>query len=244
MGNGKSEERSGAGFEAAVAGEAERLAALVGKNAPSSRGEPLSLPESDPPAVRAFWRAVGWNAVWPRRFRLHHPDPEKTALELPQLLEQLADESPGSPALAPGGLPKRCRLADVDNDGIGFVLTNEDDPQRRDDPPLTVVIFDNGKTEQMPTSYLSWCADELIRVAFSGWFKEFVPVAQIPESATEAPFPTLSPTTRILATQLTPDIWLLPADGYAAPTADRTVAFARPEDFTTLFNRAPRHPWR
>ena len=240
MGNGNSEQRSGAGFEAAVAAEAERLSALVGKNAPSSRGGPLSLPESDPPALRAFWRAVGWNDAWARGYRMHHPDLEKTARELPQLLEQLADESPGSPALAPGGLPKHCRLADVDNDGIGFVLTNEDDPQRRDDPPLTVVIFDNGKTEKMPTSYLSWCADELIAVAFSGWFKEFVAVGQIPTSTTRAPFPVLSPTTAILA----PDIWLLPADGYASPTDDRTIAFARPEDFTTLFKRAPKRPWR
>jgi hypothetical protein len=240
MGNGTTEDGGGAKFVAAVAGEAERLAALIDRNVAALRGAPLSLPESDPPAVRAFWTRVGWNDQWARRFRLHHPDVEKAVRELPQLLDQLTNESPGSPALAPGGLPKRCRLADVDNDGIGFVLTNEDDAQQREDPPLTLVIFDSGKTSTMPTSYLRWCADELIGVACSGWLKEFVAVAQIPASATEAPFPTLSPTTRALA----PDVWLLPADGYAGPADDRTVAFARPEDFATLFKRAPKHPWR
>ncbi len=233
-------DRSGVVFEAAVNGEAERLAALVAKNAPEARGEPLSLPESDPPALRAFWRMVGWNDQWPRRFRLHHPDVGRSARELPTLLEQLADESPDSPALAPGGLPKVCRLADVDNDGIGFVLTNEDDAQRRDDPPMTVVIFDTGEKSPVPTSYLGWCTDELIGIAFSSWFQEFVSHAEIPASATETPFPTLSPTTRILA----PDVWLMPADGYAAPTDDRSVAFARPEDFAAIFKRPPKRPRR
>jgi hypothetical protein len=236
----KTGDRSGAAFEAAVAAEAERLAALVGKNAPQDRGEPLILPETDPPALRAFWRAVGWNDRWPRRFRLHHPDIAHSGLDLPQLLEQLGDESPDSPALVPGGLPKIARLADVDNDGIGFVLTNEDDPRRRDDPPMTVVIFDTGETSPVPTSYLNWCADELVGIAFTGWFQESVAPAEIPTSPTEAPFPTLSPTIRILA----PDVWLLPADGYASPSDNRSVAYARPEDFTAIFKRPPKRPRR
>ena len=240
MGIGTTGNRSGEAFEAAVRGESERLAALVVKNAPGARGEPLSLPESDPPALRAFWRAVGWNDQWPRRFRLHHPDIERSGRERPQLLAQLREESPGSPALAPGGLPEVARLADVDNDGIGFVLTNEDDPRRRDNPPMSVVIFDTGETSAVPTSYLNWCADELIGIALSGWFREFVAEPELPASPTEAPFPTLSPTTRILA----PDVWLLPADGYAPPSAKRKVAFARPEDFTAIFKRPPRRPRR
>jgi hypothetical protein len=240
MGIGTTSNRSGEAFVAAVAGESGRLAELVAKNAPGSRGEPVNLSGSDPPALQAFWRAVGWNDQWPRRFRLHHPDADRSARELPQLLQQLAGESPGSPALAPGGLPKACRLADVDRDGIGFVLTNEDDPQRRDDPPMAVVIFDTGETSPVPTSYLSWCADELIAIAFSDWFQEFVAPAEIPASAAEPPFRTLSPTTRILA----PDVWLLPADGYAPPTADRSVAFASPENFTAFFKRPPRRQRR
>jgi hypothetical protein len=240
MATGTTSDRTGEAFVAAVAGESGRLAELVAKNAPGSRGEPVNLSGSDPPALRAFWRAVGWNDQWPRRFRLYHPDADKSARELPQLLQQLAGESPGSPALAPGGLPKASRLADVDRDGIGFVLTNEDDLQQRDDPPMTIVILDTGETSPVPTTYLRWCADEVIAIAFSDWFQEFVAVVEIPASSAETPFPTLSPTTRILAR----DVWLLPADGYAPSTADRSVAFASPEDFTAFFKRPPKRPRR
>jgi len=218
-------------FEATVAEEAERLAALLARNAPDPRA-PVNLPDRDPPAVRAFWRAIGWNARWPRRFRLHHPDAEQSARELPRLLEQLAEESPASPALKPGGLPQAFRIADVDRDGIGFVLTNEDPPPR-DDPALVLVIFETGQTPAVPISYLTWCADELVAVALEGWFQELVPAAALPPAPAEAPFPTLSPTTRLLAS----DVWLMPADAYARPGADRLVAFASRDDFTRVVRR-------
>ncbi|HXU63803.1 MAG TPA: hypothetical protein VN962_19025 [Polyangia bacterium] len=221
-------------FENQVADEAARLAALLDRNAPDPRA-PLNMPDSDPPAVRAFWRAIGWNAGWPRRFRLHHPDPAQSARELPRLLAQLADECPASPALKPGGLPKAFRIADVDHDGIGFVLTNEDQPQRPGDPALVLVIFETGQTSPVPISYLNWCGDELVAVSFAGWFQELVAPADLPAAAAETPFPTLSPTTRVLG----PDVWLLPADAYARPTAPRLVTFANAEDFTRVLGRSP-----
>ena len=184
--------------------------------------------------MRTFWRAIGWNAKWPQRFRLHHPDLQLSARKLPRLLSQLEEESPTSPALKPGGLPKVCRLADIDRDGIGFIVTNEDDPQRRDDPPMIVVIFDTGETSLAPTSYLTWCANELIAIAFSGWFQEPVAPAEIPPGG-DVPFSTLSPTAR----QLGPDVWLLPADAYAGPNAKRRAAFTTPEAFASVFNRPP-----
>ena len=103
-------------------------------------------------------------------------------------MSQLDEESPTSPALKPGGLPKVCRLADIDRDGIGFIVTNEDDPQRRDDPPMIVVIFDTGEASPVPISYLTWCANELIAVAFSGWLREPVTPAEIPSSG-DVPVP-------------------------------------------------------
>lgn len=224
-----------ASFEARVAEEAERLGALLAKNAPAPRA-PVDLPARDPPALGAFWRAVGWNARWPQRFRLHHPDAERSARELPRLLERLAAESPVSPALKPGGLPKAFRIADVDRDGIGFVLTDEDDPQRRNDPGLVLVVFETGQVSAVPISYLNWCAGELIAVAFAGWFQELVAPADLPGAAAETPFPALSPTTRLLA----PDVWLMPADACAGPDAPRLVAFARAEDFTRAIGRPPR----
>jgi hypothetical protein len=222
-------------FDATIAGEAQRLAALLTRNVPGAR-EPVSLPDSDPPAVRAFWTAVGWNPKWPREFRLHHPDAQKAARELPRLLEQLAEESPDSPALEPGGLPRAFRIADVDRDGVGFILTDEDDPQRRGDPRLVGVVFDTGEKFEPPISYLSWCADELLAVAFAGWFQEHVPAADVPAAAVETPFPVLSPTTRVLA----PEVWLLPADPYAPPSGERLVAFAAAGDFTRAVGRPPR----
>ncbi|HXU61936.1 MAG TPA: hypothetical protein VN962_09565 [Polyangia bacterium] len=222
-------------FEATVAEEAARLAALLDKNAPAPRA-PVSLRDSDPPALRAFWRAVGWNARWPQRFRLHHPDVEQSARELPRLLAQLAEESPASPALKPAGLPSAFRIADVDRDGLGFVLTNEDQPERRDDPGLVLVIFETGRTSAVRIPYLNWCGDELIAVSLAGWFQELVAPSELPAAPGQTPFPTLSPTTRLLA----PDVWLMPADAEARPGAPRLVAFANPADFARTIGRPPK----
>lgn len=229
------EQRRGEPFEAAVAVEAARLAALLDRNVPAPR-EPVDLPQGDPPAVRAFWRAIGWNARWPQQFRLNHPARDRSQAELARLLQQLVEESPGSPALKRGGLPEIFRLVDVDRDGVGFVVTDEDAPRPDGDPSLVGVVFDTGATFVPATSYLAWCMDELIALSFTGWFQEVVAPSQIAGAPAEKPFPVLSPTTRLLA----PEVWLLPAERGAPASAERRVAFADEEAFARLFGRLPR----
>src|SRR5690606_23094460 len=106
-------------------------------------------------------------------------------------------------------LPRRYRLVNVDQDGVGFAVTDEDgDPA---DPRVLAVISDTGEVADEHSSYLNFCANQLVRVSFSGWHDLQIGFSSYEfAAAAEAPWPLLSPATR----QLAPGVWLVPNHEY------------------------------
>lgn len=221
----------------AIEEEAGRLAALLRTNDPGVKVEPLVLPESDPVRVRAFWRAVGWSADWPRRRLLHRPELPADPNEMARLLDQVRDDAPRAAVLEEGALPGRFRLVHVDASGIGFSFTDEDDEAAREDPPVKSVVFEVGDVSPLAPSYLAWCASEIVHGAFTSWFQvRAKDVAPDLLAGVEAPFPTLSPETR----RISDGLWALPTTlPGSLPPGARSLAYARPEDLSRWLQSLP-----
>ena len=185
----------------AVAGEATRLRRLLGERLPDYERAAVAveLADDDPPAIRAFWAATGWYEPF-ADFRLHRPEAELARTVVPALLAEHG--------AAGDWLPKRYRLVDVDPDGFGFRITDED--RRPDDPPVLGVSFDPGAdlVEQEHPRYLVWCANAMLAAAHDSWHRSGLKPGELSRVARgEVPFHALSPVTRCLDE----DLWAVPA---------------------------------
>jgi hypothetical protein len=182
-----------------VAVEAARLCRLLGERLPGYRRDAVQLTEDDPPTVRAFWAATGWYEPF-AEFGLHRPERALARSAVPALLAGHGADG--------DWLPSRYRLVDVDPDGLGFRMTDED--RCPDDPPLLAVSFDAGVdlVEQEHPRYLVWCANAMLAAAHNSWHRTGLAPDELGRvERAEAPFPTLSPVTR----KLSDDVWLVPA---------------------------------
>ncbi|OLB80188.1 MAG: hypothetical protein AUI14_07555 [Actinobacteria bacterium 13_2_20CM_2_71_6] len=113
----------------------------------------IDLDDDDPATIRAFWSAVGWHDLFP----LHRPETASTRATVPALLKRYAkdwayDHDDDFPTTT-GDLPTRYRLAEVDGNGLGFAVTDED--QRPDNARL-VATAPFRRTEYYLAAGLRW----------------------------------------------------------------------------------------
>lgn len=140
---------------------------------------------------------------------MHRPESAPAQATAPRLLRGYAQDwaqyRPDEPfPTTVEDLPKRYRLVDVDHDGLGFSVTNED--ERPDNPPIHIYLSDAADGSNKPgfDSYLVWCATAVAGTAHGSWFHTELSPAETArvDAQAHAPFPTLSPRTRRIADNL------------------------------------------
>jgi len=217
----------------AVRAETARLREFFAQQRPAIGRElgPVTLEPEAPERVRVFWETFGWTDDLEKHAALSHPDMASGRAKVQELLAEMREDE----VELQGELPQRYRLVNVDRDGIGFAVTNEDgDPT---DPPVVAVISDTGAVVQEHSSYLNYCANQVVFASFAGWPTLSVTLSSYELlAAAEAPWPLLSPATR----RLTPDVWLFPRSGLVvAPGRQCGVAFTRLEALTRWLMELP-----
>jgi hypothetical protein len=210
----------------AIVAEATSLREFFAQQCPALGRElgPVTLEPEAPERVRAFWETFGWTDELEEDGWLSRPEVPASRETVRELLEEMREDD----VELQGELPQRYRLVNVDRDGIGFAVTNEEgDPA---DPPVVAVISDTGAVVPEHSSYLNFCANKLVRKCFLGWHTLRVDFSNYAfAAAAEAPWPLLSPATRRLA----PDVWLVPNyELVVEPGPDCHIAYARVEALT------------
>ncbi len=220
--------------EALVRSEARALLELLVERLPEARDARASveLPAKPRPSalMRAFWSELGWHPSF-ASLELAPPDnPDSEAMVRARLREYRSPEF----RVTRKQLPKQLRLVAYDDDGIGFVVTDESGGA--DDPPLRIVLYDSGEVIAAKASYLEWCANALVRRAFRGPRQPVraeglpsvdIPLAGEPLAVLESPLPRLSPVTARVAE----GVWRIPtsADDLEPDASRARIAAASSE---------------
>lgn len=211
-----------------VAAEAEAIRDLLVRHLPSYAQEhrAVAIGQDESPLIHAFWGAVGWSAAF-GRCQLEEPEIAMGVQRAWQRLAEYRRDDPGF-TITETDLPARHRLVHLDTDGIGFTITDECDDVA--DPPLLDVLWDANSIVAAYPSYLNWCANAIVTRAFGSWGNTVIRLADLTALHTApSPFPTLSPATRQLGSQLwlTAETAALPAPGtpmnFAAARLDALV---------------------
>ena len=161
----------------------------------------VKLGADEPTVIRALYAGLGWSPL----FRPDLEPPElKTSRTLAQ--RQLAEYASWGNGfkLTLRDLPRRFRVVSVDEQGVGFGITDEKDDG---DPRTLAVLADENKIMREEPSYLRRVGATALRVAFEEWTIDAFP-RTVPKGGEEL-FPTLAP----LARKLSEDRWVLPEIG-------------------------------
>jgi hypothetical protein len=191
----------------AIREEALRLRACLARNVPRyvATRRDVALGPDESAHVRAFWETLGWSPLF--EGCLGEPELARAPAQAERFMKEW--RSWGGPfRLTLADLPRRFRLAEPDQQGVGFSITDESSDTVTD-PPLLAAVADTGQLVPHFPSYLRFAGDTLIRVAVRGWYSTTVMghpgVAALP--GTSRPFPFLSPGT----VALSEDLWVLPS---------------------------------
>ena len=189
----------------ALRAEAQSVAALLRSQLPkyATTQRALQLEADAPRAIAALWESVGWSDVFVKC--LESPE---LALSERRIAERMADYRSWGEGftLTPADLPARRRLVEDDGQGVAFVVTDE--TKSAMDAPVLAVRADDNQIGQAADSYVRWCTNHLVRLAFSRWYSTGVLIQ--PSDALEklgnCPWPLLTRAAR----ELTADVFCLP----------------------------------
>lgn len=198
--------------EAAIRAEAEALRRLLERSEPqwSASWRPVRLGRSEPAHVRVFWETLGWSDLLAPD--LSPPERAGGRAEVRALLEDYAAGDPGF-RLRPKDLPRAYRLVSVDEQGVGFSITDES--SAAPDPPIVTVLSEDGRVLPERPSYVRFAAALALLAALRGF--DARPHRGRPPRGRER-FPRLVPG----AVQVTEDHWLVPD-----PLAEQLLVFRR-----------------
>lgn len=222
----------------ALRAEAESLAAFLRAELPAfARTHRDVTMETDAPTIPAeLWKAVGWSEIFAQA-RLAPPERNLGELKIVARLAEYRSWGDGF-ALRPEDLPSPRRLVEDDGQGVGFLITDEQDDGL--DAPVKAVLAQKNRVVTESGSYARWCANEMVSLALSRLYSTWLAPepADALESLSTCPWPLLSPATR----RFNADVYAKPPDAMATQAHRQggwTIAHRSVEALVAVLHGAP-----